>query len=280
MAEVADPPVGNRIRRWLRLYVALHGASLRGALQYRANTFLMMLVGIVYQGSGLASLWVVLHAFDSLGGWTMSSVAFLYGIRLLAHALSLVIVGGNVMLDETVRTGEFDRILLRPWNPLMLSITSRRGLEWVGDLSVGIITFGAAAVIAPVDWSLVQALFCVLAVVGGACIEAAFGVLASSLAFRVVDTWAIRWFVDDTVTTLATYPQGIFSAGAQRVLTYAIPVAFIAYLPSSVLLDREGRLAVPATLAYLSPVVGVGLFALATAVWHRSVRWYASAGGA
>lgn len=270
----------EKAARWWRLWLTLQWASLRAMLQYRANTAVMLLVGVAYQGSGLASLWVVLHTFDNLAGWALPEVAFLYGLRLCAHGLWMVVLGGLTRFDDIVRLGQFDRILLRPWNPFMLVVTGPRGLEAFGDFFAGLTVFVVAAVVAGPDFSLAALAFCVLAVVGGALIEASLQLVAATLAFRFIDVWAVRWLADEIVTTLATYPHAIYSKAGQRALTFALPVAFIAFLPASVLLDREDGLAVSPWLAYCSPLVGVGLFVLAYQWWRREVRHYASAGGA
>lgn len=113
---MADPP-GGRLRRGIRMYWLLRLASLRGALQYRANIAIIVLAGAAYQGSGFAFVWVVLHTFGSVAGWNLGQTAFLYGTRLLAHAVWLVAFGGFLRADNLVHEGHFERMLLRPVSP-------------------------------------------------------------------------------------------------------------------------------------------------------------------
>jgi ABC-2 type transport system permease protein len=156
--------------------------------------------------------------------------------------------------------------------------TNRRSLLQFGDLSVALVVFGIAATLADVDWSPWSVLYLLLAVAGGALIEVSAALAVGALAIRLLNTWAFRAFVDDTIGTLGSYPMGIFGVGTQRMLTYALPVAFIAYLPASVLLRRTGELAVPAILGYGTPLVGIALFALAYLFWRRQLRHYQGVG--
>jgi len=55
-------------------------------------------------------------------------------------------------------------------------------------------------------------------------------------------------------------------------------VAFIAYLPATVLLGRTGELAVHPLFAYVAPLVGVLVFSLAYAFWKGELRHYQSSG--
>jgi ABC-2 type transport system permease protein len=84
--------------------------------------------------------------------------------------------------------------------------------------------------------------------------------------------------VDDAIGTLGSYPMGVFGAATQRVLTYAVPVAFVAFLPASLVLGRTAKLAVPAALGYATPAVGVALFALAYLFWRAQLRHYQGVG--
>ncbi|GIF14148.1 ABC transporter permease [Actinoplanes teichomyceticus] len=266
------------LRRQIRLYLLMRGAALRGAAQYRGNIAVMVLAGAVYQGSGFAFVGVLLHTFGTVAGWRLGEVAFLYGMRLLAHALWLVTLDGVGQADAAIREGHLDRMLLRPANTLGQLANHTRSLLPFGDLSVALVVFGVALTVADVDLSPGSVAFLLLAVVGGALIEGSAAVLVAGFSVRVPDTWALRTVLFDAFDTLGSYPLSIFGSGVQRVLTYVWPIAFVAFLPASVVLGRTGQLAVPATLGYATPAVGVVLFTLAYRFWRRQLRGYQGVG--
>jgi len=75
-----------------------------------------------------------------------------------------------------------------------------------------------------------------------------------------------------------SYPLHIFGDLARFVLTFGVPVAFIAYLPSTVLLGRTGELSVHPALAYGAPLVGAALFGAAYLFWRSQIPHYQSSG--
>jgi ABC-2 type transport system permease protein len=271
---VAEPG----LRREIRLYLLLRGASLRGAMAYRGNLLMMVLAGAAYQGSGFAFVWALLHTFGTVAGWGLGQIAFLYGMRLLSHALWLITLDGVGQCDTAIREGRLDRMLLRPANVLSQLATNTRSLLPFGDLSMAVLVFGVALAVADVDWSPGSIGFLVLAVVGGAFLEGSVVVAVAGLSVRMLDTWAYRMLLFDAMDTLGSYPMTVFGTGMQRTLTYVLPVAFIAFLPASLVLGRTGQLAVPAWLGLLSPLVGVGLFALAYRFWRHQLRGYQGVG--
>lgn len=242
---------------------------MRSAMQYRANALIGVATGAVYQGSGFAFIWVIMHTFPSLAGWTLEEVAFLYGLRLTAHALWLIPFSSLIGIEWLVREGEFDRFLLRPLNPLVQLMTKRMGVGQVGDLLVGVVLL----VVAGRTWTFGSVAFCVVAIIGGALVEAAVFLALASTSLRMMDTFALRVFVDDVFSRFGSYPMKIFGGVTEWLLTFVLPVAFVAYIPAGVLLGRDVT-----SLAYLSPLLGVGLFALAYLIWKQQLRHYQSVG--
>lgn len=259
--------------RAVRLYVLLQRACARSALQYRMNAVIGVLSGAVWQGAGFAFIWVVMHTFPSLAGWGLAEIAFLYGLRLTAHALAMIPMMSVHDIHWLVRNGEFDRFLLRPLSPLVQLLGSKAGMGQLGDLLVGVTLLAVAGRNVPVDWTGWLVAYCVVAVVGGALIEAAFFLGLSALSLRMVDTSALRVFVDDVFSRFGSYPMKVFGGVTEWLLTFVLPVAFVAYVPSSVVLGKLG-----AAWAVAAPVLGVGLITLAVVVWRRQLDHYQSSG--
>lgn len=189
MAEVAF----RTVTRTVRLAVLLQQARLRAALQYRLDLVLTAIMGIAYQASGLAFVWVVLSRFGELAGWGFAEIALLCGLRVLAHALWLLPFNAIIAVDRLVREGEFDRYLVRPLNPLVQVLTTRVvRMGSFGDMVTGVVLFVLASRAARVDWSVAAVVFLVLAVVGGALIEGAVQLALGALSFRLIDTMRVR----------------------------------------------------------------------------------------
>jgi ABC-2 type transport system permease protein len=262
----------------MRAYWILLGAAMRAELQYRANFLIMMIGGICYQGVGLAFIWTVLSRFGTIGGWSLSEIAFLYAIRLTAHGLWVVPLGQLINVDEVVRLGEYDRYLVRPANPLIQLLTRRMHLTATGDLVGGLLLLAFTAGYAPVDWSPGMVGFLVLALLGGAMVEGSLQLAASALVFRLLSTLSLKFGIDSVFNDFGNYPLKIFGPAARFGLTFLFPLAFVAYLPASVLLSRTGELAVPTWLAWSSPLVGGGLLFLAYRLWSWQSRYYTSPG--
>lgn len=265
--------------RTLPVIFALYRAAIRAEMQYRVNFVMLLVLGVVYQSSGFAFVWIVLRHFDTIAGWTFPQVALLYSLRLLAHATWVVPFNQVERLEETIREGRFDRFLVRPLNPFLQVVTARAQINVIGDVVAAVALFWVAVSLLDLHLTPLKVGYLILAVVGGGLVEGAVVVAVSSMAFRFVRTWAAVHFADNSFLLFGSYPTNIFGRALSWVLTWLVPVAFVAYIPAGVLLDKAGSLTVPAPVALAAPVAGMVWFAAAYHFWRWQIRGYQSAGG-
>ena len=253
--------------------LSLWSAALRSELQYRANFIIMILMGMVWQCTGFAFIWVVLSRFQAIAGWTLGEVVFLYGLRLTMHALTGVLAGDLHTLEWKVRQGEFDRYLVRPMPALLQLLLQHIHVNIFGDLLGGLALFAAASVLVTIDWTPLAIFYLVLALTGGALVELALRLLFSALVFRFLSANALLFLLDTLVGNFANYPLKIFGSVLEFLLTFGVPLAFMAYFPATVLLGRTGELSVNSLFAYGVPLAGILWLALALLIFQREMRY-------
>jgi ABC-2 type transport system permease protein len=262
----------------LRVAWALEKAAVRAQMEYRLDFIVLTVMGIAYQASGFAFIWVVLKRFHTIDGWTFHELAFLYALRLVAHVAFYLPFNQVSEVDRIVREGTFDQILVRPMNPLLQVMTSRFSINILGDFALCVALFCYAATAADVNFSPAHVLYLVLAVIGGGLAEGALVLVVAALAFRFLQTWAANYLVDSIFLMFGSYPMRIFGATTSWVFTWILPVAFVAYIPSSVLLGRTGDLGLSPVVAWGAPVIGLAWFLVAYRVWVWQLRSYQSSG--
>jgi ABC-2 type transport system permease protein len=262
----------------VRITASLWLAGVRGALEYRADFLIMTLMGLVRQGVGMALMWVILARFETIAGWTIGEVAFLYGMRLTMLALCGLATGNIWSLQYIVRLGEFDRFLVRPVRPLIQLLTHSVPISAFGDLIGGAALIAAAARLIDVTWTARAIAYLLLALAGGALIQLALRLLLASFSFRALSVNGLMSIADDLFNDFGTYPLSIFNSTLQFLLTFGIPVAFMAYFPAAVLLERTAELQIHPIIAYGAPLVGGVWMGIAIWVFRHEMRHYQSSG--
>ncbi len=253
-------------------------ASIRGEMQYRSSLIMSLLFGFLFQSIGFIFVAVVLTRFEAVGGWGLWEVGLLYGIRLSAHGLWTVSMNQLFRFDQMIQQGEWDRFLVRPvpvWAQLMF--TEFR-IPPLGDFLSGVVLLAIALSPVGIDWHPALVVFLLLAIVSGALIDGAFQLGAAAFAFRFLETLPIRIVFDDLQGRFGSYPMSVFDRPWRIFLTWVIPMAFMAWIPSTVLLGRTAELPFPEWIAWTSPLIGCGLMTIAIGLFVRQSRHYQSAG--
>ncbi len=127
-------------------------------------------------------------------------------------------------------------------------------------------------------WTLPTIGYLLLAIAGGALVELATRILIGALTFKTLTSAPFMFLSDSVFSTYANYPLSIFGSVLTWVFTFLIPLAFVAYLPATVLLDRTAELQLAPAFAYAAPLAGLIWIAVATRVFNSQLRNYQSAG--
>jgi ABC-2 type transport system permease protein len=263
----------------LRIYLRLVGARARAQLEYRASLVLQLLGTAALTVIDFVAILVLFENVDALDGWTLEEIALLYAIATISFALTDLVVGHLDLFPQMIRDGTFDQILVRPLPSLLQVVASDFSLRRIGKALQGGGVLVFALVRLELDWTPGTVLVLVGAVLAGTVIYAAVWVALATVAFWIVD--AIEFVNAFTYggSYLAQYPLTIFGRWLRGLVLFVLPLAFVAYFPALVLLDRESGLPLPAELGYLTGLVALVAALVASVVWTGAVRHYRSAGG-
>jgi ABC-2 type transport system permease protein len=266
------------MRDSLRLYFRYIGISLRAQMQYRAS-FVMQSVGnLIITIIEFLGIWALFDRFKNLEGWSMQEVGLIYGIVHVAFAISEAFTRGFDILPGMIRSGEFDRILLRPRQTAFQVIAQELQLMRVGRFLQGIVILIWASQSLNIAWTIPKILVLICSIIGGACVFGALFVLHGTLAFWTVETLEIVNTVTYGGVETAQYPLEIYKSWFRRFFTFAIPLACVNYFPALAILGRSDPTGTPAFIFWISPLFGVVFLWVCLQIWQVGVRHYHSTG--
>lgn len=266
------------MRNALRLYLRYAAISIRAQMQYRAS-FLMMSAGHFFiTFIEFVGIWALYVRFNSVAGWTLPEVALFYGIVHTAFALAEAFARGFDTFPGMVKSGDFDRLLLRPRNTAFQVAAREIQTIRIGRFLQGLAIFLWGASVLPIAWTPAKMFLAVAAVLGGACLFSGLFVLQATMAFWTTETLEVVNCVTYGGVEAAQFPLDIYRPGFRRLFTFGVPLACINYFPLQAILDRATFHGPIEVFCWFSPLVGF-LFLVATlAAWQCGVRHYRSTG--
>lgn len=248
-------------------------------LEYRGGFLLDRVAQILSYGAAYGSIWVMLNRFQSLGGWDWGQMALLLSFHLLAYSLGAMLSFVQFRnLEEMVRLGTFDVLLVKPISPwVYLAFGGLNIAGYSGHIALAVGLMVWALVQVEADWTVWSALYIVLSLISAAMVTAAVMTMIGVAALVIVQS-SYLYSIFFGFWTLGRYPLSIFPPALQWMMLTIVPLGFMNYVPVAVFLGKDvavlGGLAMP--LSLLAGPIAVGLAILH---WRWSIRRYQGGGG-
>lgn len=253
--------------------------TLKSWFQYRVDAVLRSLAVFLRESTGIIVIYFTLLKFDTLNGWVMDEMFFLYSLLFLTYGILIIFFTGLRDFGGYIHSGSFDRFLLRPRGILFQIITSNS--DWfaaIGHGGLGIVLFILTSNNVGIEWNILNILYYIFTVIGGVLIQGALFLFFATLQIYLIQADSVKEVFYWNLRKFAGYPISIFHKAIQGLLIYVIPFAFVNYFPAQYLLRKNDMQAYPDFYMYISPVVGILMYLLAYGFWRFSIGYYKSTG--
>ncbi|MFJ7296881.1 ABC transporter permease [Streptomyces collinus] len=262
----------------LRAYRLIAGMWIRSSMTYRTSFVVTVLGNLTVTGLDFVAILLMFSQVDSLGGWSLAEVAFLYGLSVTSFGIADLALGSMDVLGARMRDGSFDTLLVRPAPVLAQVGADRFALRRLGRITQGAVVLGWALASVDVDWNAAKVLLVPVMVVSGAAIFSAVFVAGASFQIYAQDAAEVQNAFTYGGTTLLQYPPTVFGKDLVRGVTFMLPLAFVNWVPATYVLGRPYPVGLPGWTAFASPLVAGVCCALAGMVWRTGLRSYRSTG--
>ena len=258
----------------LRLYGRYVAVSWRSQMQYPGAFVATTIGAFATTVTDFLGIWALFARFRQIEGWRFGEVALLYGVISVSFAIADGLTRGfDVFGTQFVKTGDFDRLLVRPRSTVLQLLGYELRATRIGRLTQGMLAWGIGVQLSTVDWTVGGWAVLLFAVLGGVALFSGILVLQATLAFWTVESLEIANTLTYGGVEAGQYPLDIYARWFRRFLTFVVPVACIAYFPVAWVLGRD----VP-RLAVATPLFGFLFLAVSLWVWRFGVRHYTSTG--
>ena len=266
------------MRNTFALYLSYLGISVRSQMQYRA-AFIMQSIGhLGATGMEFAAILVLFDRFGSLRGWSLEEVALFYGLVNVAFAIADAMSRGFDLFGGMVKSGDFDRLLLRPRSTALQLAGQELTLKRIGRLFQGLAILLWAAWALDLTWTLTRLGLAAAAVSGSVALFIGIIVLQATLAFWTTESLEIVNTVTYGGVQTVQFPLSIYRPWFRKFFIYVIPLAFANYFPVIGILGKADPLGYPDFLQWCAPLACFAFLAGALRIWRFGEGHYTSTG--
>lgn len=260
------------------LYLRYISVSFRSQMQYKVSFLLQLvghLLGTVVEFFGI---WALFSRFNNIGTWTLAEVALFYGTINISFACADALGRGFDSFATLIKSGNFDRLLLRPRTTVLQLLGTEFTLKRIGRFSQGIVVMGWSLSTLHIPFSFKTLWLLGTSFIGGIALFVGIVIVQATLTFWTIESLEIMNILTYGGVETAQYPLSIYSKWFQRFFTFLIPLGCVSYFPLLAVLEKEDNFSVPLWFCYVSPMAGILFLIVALQLWKIGERYYCSTG--
>ncbi|WP_333586327.1 ABC transporter permease [Phenylobacterium sp.] len=263
----------------LRLLCRYFEISIRSQLVYPASAIMLAIGAFATTIIDMLAAWALFDRFGQVQGWGLGHIAVFYGVVSTSFALADFITRGfDVFGTEFVKTGAFDRILLRPRSPTLQLIGYEFRLSRFGRLAQALLVLFVGAAVVGVQWTPDKVLLLTWTILGGVALFTGLLVLQASFAFWTTESLEVFNVLTYGGIQAAQFPLSLYAGWFRNFLIFVVPLGCVAYYPVLAILGQPDPLGAPGWWLPLAPVMGFAFLGASFLAWRAGIARYTSTG--
>jgi len=260
-------------RRHLRIYKHILSFTAKYMMAYRVSFFIRSLHNIFYVATFFIVTLVIYQHTSVLGGWVKDEAILLFSLVHITYGIQLFLFmrGVEEFMRLRIKSGDFDLDLLKPVNSQFMAFFRTPWIDSVIFTLIVLILFIRQTLILSHQISLTSFISFVVSYL--LCLIIWYLVLVSyaTVSFYVTKSEQVIYFIEKA-SDFAQYPTNIFPKVIQQAFLTILPIAFVAYVPSSILLGKDVQKMWTMILIIL-PIS----FIINKIAWREGLKRYSSA---
>lgn len=260
--------------RGLKIYLKYIRMSFLTGLQYKGWPIMVLQVMIVVITDPIGLIFLF-SRFGSIGVWSVERILLIYAMAVASFGLAETFCRGfDYFPWKMIRSGDFDRVLLRPQSLIIQIAGSYFHIHRLSRVFCGIGAIIWCLWRQEVQLTALNVIIIIFALIGGFFAYTGVFLMTSGIAFFTIQ--ALDWiYIFTNVSYQVTRcPIDYMPKALRYLFTFFMPMLVISYYPASAVCGWgesyiKGLLALPAGLSFL-------MFSMF--IWRFGVKHYKSTG--
>lgn len=257
----------------MRLYWRFVAMQWKSQLEYKASYIMTTLGQFLLSSTAFVGVYFMFDRFEEVDGFRFEEVLLTFAVVLMSFSAAELVARGFDVFPRLIRSGDLDRILLRPRSAVFQVLSSTFEFTKLGRFLQGLVVFVYALPRSGVTWTGDKVLTLCLMLVGGFVVFCSLFVLYAGISFFTIEGIEFMNIFTDGSREFAKYPVSIYGEGVLKFLTFVVPIALFQYYPLLYLVGRSTN-----RYLMLLPLVGVLFFVPCYLFFLFGMRRYQSTG--
>ena len=258
----------------LKIYFKLIKMHILSGLEYKGWWMMCIQTAFIVIADPI-SVVLLFSRFESIGAWKMEHILLVYVLAVTAFGLAECFCRGfDYFPWKMIRSGDFDRLLLRPRSLFTQVAGSYFHLHRLPRPITGMVATIWLLIRLNISFDFAKIIVLLLAIVGGFMTYVGVFIMTSGIAFFTIK--GLDWIY---IFTNASYqvtrcPIDYMPKALWGVFTFFMPMLVVSYYPAAFVCGWGE----PAITGFLSLPAGVAFLIFSLLIWKIGVKHYKSTG--
>ncbi|MBR6917575.1 MAG: ABC-2 family transporter protein [Clostridia bacterium] len=225
----------------MKLYFKYLGILFKSRMQYKVSFIMLTLGQFLLTFTGFLGIFFMFERFHSVKGYSFEEVLLCFSVVTLSFSISECFARGFDSFSGLVKSGELDRILIRPRSVTFQVLTSRMEFSRFGRFAVALGVFICAVSKSGVVWTPYKILVVSLMMIGGIAVYSALFMIYAAFSFFTIEGLEFMNIFTDGTKEFGRYPLSIYGREVLLFYTFLIPIAPFQYYPFIYLIGNTQR---------------------------------------
>ncbi len=263
----------RNVKFYLAIYFKIISQDIKSKLSYRVD-FIISTMGILFTNiAGFITFWIIFKNFDNINDWNYYEILFLYGFSLMALTPTQCLFDNNWNLRDYVYSGDFIKYCFRPIDLYFYYISEIFDLKGIGEFMMGVGIIVYAWINLKYSVTILGILALIVMWIAASLVMAGIMNIAAATCFWMNNSGYVMVTVFK-FTEYTKYPIDIFNKGFRIFFSFIIPIAFVTYYPSMVVLNSHNL----PILTIIAPIFSVLFFYISYRIWMFGASRYNGTG--
>jgi ABC-2 type transport system permease protein len=263
----------------IRLLIRYASASIRAQMQYPFNAVMLTVGQFTATMIDMVAIWALFARFGALQGWRLGDIAMFFGLVSVSFSIADFLTRGfDVLGAEFIKTGQLDRLLLRPRTMTLQLVGNDMRISRFGRTAQGLVVIAIGTVSLHFDWTLAKVAIATWTLAGGVALFFGLMVIQGAMSFWTVESLEAMNVLTYGGVQAAQFPLNIYERWFRTFLIFVVPIGCVAYFPVLALLGKPDPLGTPEWFFLVSPLAGFAFLGVSFVAWRVGLRKYTSTG--
>ena len=234
----------------MKIYISSFKMYLKSLLEYKASFITGFLSQFLIMFTYYFMILALFDKFDNIQGYTKYEVLLCFSIIQFGFSINETFARGIDTFEKLIIKGDFDRLLLRPKNILLQTLSSDFDLIKTSRILQSIIILIISITKLKIKFTILKIITLILMLLSSIIIFFSIFLLMASYCFLTVQGLEVKNLFTDGGKHISQYPISIYSKHFIFIFTFLIPYGFVNYYPLLYLIGKSNNI-----LYSISPLI-------------------------